>query len=206
LDDAVGWLEQAARHYDDPRHGLARAARVAATGGFSGGAEWMREALRTLRGTAPAARTSFHALGIAKYALASGAAGAAALAAAAVATALATGLDARSSLAAIVSPAIAFAVAIGAFYGVEARLVFAFPMALDGSGTPLRDSHRLVRRTMSASRATASVLRIAASMVIGGFAGRGFLRSWCIGCLAVLLWHEQARAAAAGVGRPEPAR
>ena len=34
---------------------------------------------------------------------------------------------------------------------------------------------------------------IALVMLFGGFAGRGFLRSWCIGCLAVVLWYERLR-------------
>jgi predicted MPP superfamily phosphohydrolase len=35
---------------------------------------------------------------------------------------------------------------------------------------------------------------IAASMILGGFLGRGFLRSWCVGCLAILVWYERLRA------------
>ena len=38
------------------------------------------------------------------------------------------------------------------------------------------------------------VLPIAACMLGGGFAGRGFVRSWCLGCLAILCWYERLRA------------
>jgi hypothetical protein len=30
-------------------------------------------------------------------------------------------------------------------------------------------------------------------MLLGGLAGRGFVRSWCLGCLAVCLWYEDLR-------------
>ncbi len=31
---------------------------------------------------------------------------------------------------------------------------------------------------------------LACTMLFGGLAGRGFLRSWCLGCLAVCIWYE----------------
>lgn len=78
----------------------------------------------------------------------------------------------------------------------EARFVFAFPCALDGSSTPLRASHRLLARDRGAPSATVTVARIAAEMLFGGLRGRGFARSWCVGCIAVLLWYEAARTSA----------
>lgn len=136
----------------------------------------MRSALGGLRGTVPRGGASFHRLGLAKYGLAT----AAALAVAGAAW--------------FVTPFL-LPLAVLAFYAVECRMVFAFPQALDGSRTPLRDSHALVKRSTSAVVATATVMRIAAEMLCGGFRGRGFLRSWCVGCLAVLLWYERVRTA-----------
>jgi predicted MPP superfamily phosphohydrolase len=34
------------------------------------------------------------------------------------------------------------------------------------------------------------VLPLACTMLFGGLAGRGFLRSWCLGCLAICIWYE----------------
>lgn len=183
MPDAATLLARAARCYDEPRHGLASAAAIAARGGFAGGAEWMRRALGVIRGAPPNGAARFTRLGVVKYALASGAA----LLLPAIALALRTPL-----VAALLLP-----LAIGAFYAVESRFVFAFPCALDGAAHPLRASHALVVRASPACAATWTVARIAASMVVGGLLGRGFLRSWAIGCLAVLLWYEEARAAAA---------
>ncbi|MBK9388360.1 MAG: hypothetical protein IPN34_26365 [Planctomycetes bacterium] len=73
-------------------------------------------------------------------------------------------------------------------------MVFAFPLALDGVARPLRASHRLVNANHGVWEATAVVMPLAAAMLVGGFLGRGFVRSWCLGCLAVLLWYESARA------------
>lgn len=98
------------------------------------------------------------------------------------------------SIAAWSSTAWLLPLAVIAFYAVEVRMVFAIPLALDGSHAPLRDSHALVSRSSAPFVATARVMRIAAEMLAGGFCGRGFVRSWCVGCLAVLLWYEQARA------------
>ena len=39
----------------------------------------------------------------------------------------------------------------------------------------------------------ATVMPLAAVMLAGGFLGRGFVRSWCLGCLAVCLWYEHLR-------------
>jgi len=41
----------------------------------------------------------------------------------------------------------------------------------------------------------AVVLPVAAFMLFGGFARQGFVRSWCLGCLAVCIWYEDLRGA-----------
>ena len=38
-----------------------------------------------------------------------------------------------------------------------------------------------------------TVIRLASVMLFGGFLGGGFLRSWCLGCLAVAVWYEELR-------------
>ncbi len=37
------------------------------------------------------------------------------------------------------------------------------------------------------------VLTLAAVMLLGGFVRHGFVRSWCLGCLAICLWYEDLR-------------
>lgn len=167
----------ATRLYDDPALGLEVAAKAAAFRGVDAGAEWMRAAIGVVRGTPPSGRASFLRLAVVKYGLACLGAGLASLLV--------------WSLPALVLPA-----ALVAFYAAESRLVFVFPLALDGDRTPLTASGRLVARTQPPVVAALRVMTIAAGMVFGGFTGRGFLRSWCLGCLAVVLWYEDARRAA----------
>ena len=38
-----------------------------------------------------------------------------------------------------------------------------------------------------------TVLPLAAVMLFGGLIGKGFVRSWCLGCLAVCIWYEELR-------------
>jgi hypothetical protein len=173
VNDARALLAEARRLYDaNPR--LAAFAAEARSSGFAGGAEWMREALTVVRGVRPDGEAAFHRLGLVKYGFATAAAAGFAVGAWNVAHGLVP-------------------LAVVVFYVVECRMVFAFPMTLDGSRAPLRDSHRLVARVASPLAATATVMRLAAEMLVGGFCGRGFVRSWCGGCLAVLLWYERSR-------------
>jgi hypothetical protein len=80
--------------------------------------------------------------------------------------------------------------AVPAFYAVEAQWVFAFPLALDGAPRPLRTARAFTRRAGGTLAVMRVVMPIAGSMLFGGFAGRGFVRSWCLGCLAIVLWYE----------------
>src|SRR5262245_35533741 len=143
MADARSLLARARAVYDAPANGLAAASAAAARGGFAGGAEWMRAALGVLRGAVPPGQAAFTSLGVAKYALACAAA------VAVVGVAWASRAPALLPL------------AIVAFYVVEVRMVFAFPLALDGERQPLRRSHALVARTEGALAATATVMRIA---------------------------------------------
>lgn len=170
-------LAEAARLYDEPGNGLQEGSSAAARAGFAGGAEWMRRALGLVRGRVPAGKADFGRLGVGKYACA--------------------GLAALLVLGALWRlPLIALPAAIVTFYSFEARLLFVFPLALDGDRSPFIASHQLVARTLRPGVAAARVICIAFLMLFGGLAGRGFVRSWCLGCLAVVLWYEDSRRAA----------
>jgi predicted MPP superfamily phosphohydrolase len=79
------------------------------------------------------------------------------------------------------------------FYAVEAQMVFLFPLALDGSSRPFIAARRWTRRAGGTLAVLRVVIPLACVMLFGGLAGRGFLRSWCLGCLAVCLWYEELR-------------
>src|SRR5262249_39569123 len=115
------------------------------------------------------------ALGAVKYGLAG---------AAALAVAAAAGLLGAWPLLALCLPA---------FYAVEARMVFLFPLAADGRARPFREAGRWTGRAGGTPAGMAVVQPLAAVMLFGGLAGRGFVRSWCLGCLAVCLWYEDLR-------------
>lgn len=180
MPEATRWLAHARAILADPRNGLAAAAPRRA--GFASGAAWMQQAMQLVRGGAMVEapgerldRVRLAWLGVRKYALACVPAGMLAV--------LALGGQ----------PWI-WPLVILAFYLVEVRMVFAFPLALDGSGSPLAGSSELLLGSTSWWRATGNVMLLAAEMLFGGFCGRGFVRSWCAGCLAVVLWYEEARA------------
>ena len=76
-------------------------------------------------------------------------------------------------------------------------MVFLFPLVLDGSTAPFADARRSTVQAGGTLAVMRVVLPLAAVMLLGGFAGQGFVRSWCLGCLAVCLWYEQIRMARA---------
>ncbi len=80
------------------------------------------------------------------------------------------------------------------FYVLECQLVFLVPIQYDApnatTGELLRASRRATVLAGGTARVMAQVIFIAASMLFGGFLRRGFLRSWCTGCIAVCLWYE----------------
>lgn len=186
MPDARRLLAEARHVYDDERTGLRRAAHGAACSGFAGGAAWMRLALGAVRGMPPAPMPrapGWQLLGLRKYTLALGAA----------LLVFSPALFAGSGWALLaLAP-----VAVLLFYAVEVRMVFAFPLALDGSDAPLVHSHRLLGEHCAWGAATVCVMRLAFEMLSGGLRGRGFVRSWCVGCLGVVLWYEHARVRAA---------
>lgn len=169
-------LRRAALHFDAPESRLAELSRGVWRGGFASGGCWMRLALEHLRGQPLAGTpTNLHGLGLIKYGLAS---------AAALAWIMLTTACQWPPLSVLCVPV---------FYAVEAQMVFLFPLALDGSVRPFREARRWTRRSGGTLPVMAIVLPLAATMLFGGFLGRGFVRSWCLGCLAVCLWYEDLR-------------
>jgi predicted MPP superfamily phosphohydrolase len=180
-------LDRAARIHDaNPK--LAELARAAWPSGFAGGARWMAAALAALRDgarVAPLDRPDgawFQWLGVVKYA-------------SAVAAALAAAAGAILANQLLLLP-----LAVLAFYAVEVQMVFLFPLALDGSARPFRDSRAWTRRAGGTLASMLVVMRLAAHMLFGSLCGGGgALRAWCTGCLAVCIWYEDLRV-------PRPAR
>ncbi|WP_257451113.1 hypothetical protein [Archangium lipolyticum] len=178
-------LERAARFYDAPGSPPARSARGAWRGGFRGGAAWMAEAMALVRGRpVPTTLPRAHGLGVLKYM------------AALLAALGAWGLAAFAGGPLLVGPALALL----AFYAVEAQMVFLFPLALDGAAHPFRASRALTRRAGGTLSVMGTVLLLAAVMLFGGLAGRGVVRCWCLGCLAVVLWYEELTGEALVIG------
>ncbi len=181
---AADLLRRAAAVYDAPASPLPAAARAAWRGGFAGGGAWMRLALEQLRGRPlPGAARPLGRLGLVKYGLA-GAAAAVPLAAA-----LVCGWPWLAVL------------CVPAFYAVEAQMVFLFPLALDGHARPLLAGRAWTIRAGGTVAVLRVVLPLALTMLGGGLVGRGFVRSWCLGCLAVCLWYEGLRTAPAPEAR-----
>lgn len=159
---------------------LRASAPAAARGGFERSARWMGSVIGRRRGLHPvvvpfptdSAPRRFATLGAVKYAL------------------FAAGTGAPAAIALALGSAWPLVLAIPAFCAAEAWTVFLFPVAVDGASAPFAASWEMTLRSGGAFRVASIVLPISASMLLGGFAGRGFLRSWCIGCIAVALWYE----------------
>jgi len=169
-------LTQAAGLFDSPDNWLASSGRTAWRTGFASGGRWMREALELLRKQPVAGSVvDLNRLGILKYVLACSAAF----------VWLLVVMYWRRPLLAV------FGVPV--FYLVEAQMVFLFPLALDGSPHPFRDARRWTRQAGGTVAVLRVILPVAAMMLFGGLLGRGFVRSWCLGCLAVCIWYERLR-------------
>lgn len=150
--------------------------RLGSSGVFDQGAAWMWTRLQAMRGkSADMANVDFQRLGTAKYALCL----------CAMAACLCAYATWRQPLILIAAPLM--------FYLAESQMVFLFPVALDRSSRPFHDSACLTREAGGILHVTFVVIPIALSMLLGGFVGRGFARSWCVGCLAILVWYEEVR-------------
>ena len=77
------------------------------------------------------------------------------------------------------------------FYAIEAQMVFLLPVTLEGAPRPLLAARAQTRAAGGTWAVMRVVMPIAASMLAGGLLGRGFLRAWVVGCLAVCLWYTR---------------
>jgi hypothetical protein len=168
-------LQASARTFDASAT-LRAAARRSARRGFQGGAEWMAVALAEIRGQPVSPlRPGATILGVLKYGAATG------VAALAVLVLWRFG-HLRWAPCALVL-----------FYLVESQGAFLFPAFVDGAVRPWAQAQRCLRAAGGTWVVTSKVMVLAAVMLFGGGVGQGFLRSWCIGCLAILLWYEEVR-------------
>lgn len=79
------------------------------------------------------------------------------------------------------------------FYAVEAQSVFLFPESLLSQRAPWASSRRLTAASGGTLRVMCQVLPLAVGMLTAGYFQTGWVRGWCTGCLAVLIWHRQVR-------------
>jgi len=169
-------LARARAVYDNDANSLAQQATRGWQTGFASGGRWMLRAMECLRGESlPGPSCNLNVLGLAKYGLACVAA------ACPVASAI------------VVRQPLLIVLAVPAFYAVEVQMVFLFPLAVSGCRQPFRESRRWTRRAGGTLSVMWVVVQLAVSMLFGGLAGRGFVRSWCLGCLAVCIWFEKLR-------------
>ncbi len=122
-------------------------------------------------------RPRFLAMGLRKYGLCVCAAGGAALAS------VASGVGISSTI----------ALALLAFYVVEARRVFDFPAAIDYGRRAGIASRALHRRAGGTITILTRVLPIAGFMLVGWLAKGRPRWSFAVGCMAVILWYESVR-------------
>jgi hypothetical protein len=169
-------LQQARAIYDDPAQPFAPNARSQAwQQGFASGAEWMRLVLEQKRGSPPQGQANFQWLGILKYGL--------------------------CSLGALLYIAVCLLLKnwwllpgfVLVFYAIEAQMVFLFPVALDNTPHSFSANRRMTVQAGGTLRVMWTVMQLAVVMLFGGFAGRGFIRCWALGCLSVVLWYEHIR-------------
>ncbi|MBL7663460.1 hypothetical protein JNK13_11975 [bacterium] len=78
-------------------------------------------------------------------------------------------------------------------------MVFLFPLLLEGGEIEIwKRSLKLSNQAGGTVKVMLTVIPIAATMIFGGFfrapLRRGnFVRAWCIGCLAIIVWYERLR-------------
>lgn len=77
------------------------------------------------------------------------------------------------------------------FYFVEVHFLFLFPLLIDKAENPIKESVRLSYK-IGIIKAIWNVIPISFFMIIGLFNYKKPLRNWYLGCLAVLIWYEEA--------------
>jgi hypothetical protein len=170
-------LQQAIQLYDNPDVSLAdQAQNQGWKQGFTSGAEWMRLAMSNYRETQiPANHSNYQYYGTLKYGLAS-------LGALAV-IGFVIGLKVWILLPLVVI----------VFYAIEAQMVFLFPLLIDGHSDAIQQSLQWTSRAGGTIPVMLTVLQLACVMLFGGFVGQGFVRSWALGCLSIVIWYEELR-------------
>ena len=138
--------------------------------GFHGGARWMARAMGRTIDAASAGRAA--RLAALKYG-------------AALVAATGCGLVGAS-----LHPIAGLVVFVLGFYAVEVQGLFLVPLVVARDPQPLLRSRALVASHGGTARAVLAVLPIAAWMIFAGVR-RGFVRAWCEGCLAVIVWFEE---------------
>jgi hypothetical protein len=176
---AAELISRAMGLYDDVALPFARLAREEGwRNGFASGAAWMRLAMAHVRGVSiPARARPYNWLGAIKYGTAA-------------ATAMLFAALALRFVGWWLLPGAVFV-----FYAVEAQMVFLFPLMIDGCPNVFQQSRCWTVRAGGTVTVTWTTLQLAALMLFGGLLGRGYVRSWALGCLAVVLWYEEVRRA-----------
>jgi hypothetical protein len=176
LSETVGLLRLSEKLYG--RFGLKppRLETIPIQNIFQVGGQWMKKALKRM-GVESLSRFKppFQELGYFKYGLAAWAA-------------LLAGCLLLQA-----GPWAASTAALLVFYLVESQMVFLFPLSIEAVEDPIRESLRDVRRAGGNFKVMVTVMVLALYMVSGGFFRENLKKSWCIGCLAVLVWHLRLR-------------
>ncbi len=166
-------LTQARDVYDSKVDRLEDKVRNYRWNGIQGCTEWMREVLTILRrGQIPRGHANFTWLAIIKYGL-------------------------SFSIFTLTIPVcglfLGFVTGVILFYAIESQMTFLFPCALDGITRPFRESRALAVQAGGTLHVMRVVMGLAIVMMGGGWFGYGFIRSWCLGCIAILIWYEDLR-------------
>jgi hypothetical protein len=74
------------------------------------------------------------------------------------------------------------------FYIVEVQLMFLFPLLIDQSPAPLKESMAMTRK-IGTINAVWVILPIGVFMLLGLFNWKNPLKHWYLGCLAVVIWY-----------------
>jgi hypothetical protein len=74
------------------------------------------------------------------------------------------------------------------FYVAEVQLMFLFPLLIDRSPAPLRESMAMTRK-IGTIKAVWVILPIGIFMLLGLFHWKKPFKHWYLGCLAVVIWY-----------------
>lgn len=75
------------------------------------------------------------------------------------------------------------------FYFVEVHFLFLFPLLIDGTKYPLKESIKQTYR-LGLIKSMVTVFQISCYMLIGLLNPTNPTRNWYIGCLAIIIWYQ----------------